>query len=378
MSEVSPLELQDRLEIPRIALAIRLRLGRGGLYIFAVESEDARQAVISALTQEIDTEVTWREVQITPKRYDLFLYLQHLVSEEQIDTRHTIFSVTGLPETILAQQKQYPDKQPPFCVNTLNVRREVVPDHNLSVVLWVDEATRKRLPHDAKDFWAFQMETRLFRDAAARLREHFSPPPPAPLDEEIAELRDLLKRYHEQRPDDAGGIGSITFDLGTKLYRRSRFHETQQAFLEALRLYRKVGVVQGQANALNYLGSLAQVWGEGEQAHSYHRGALGLYREVGDVRGQASALGSLGSIARVRGELEQAQRYYQEALGLFRELNAPEGQAEALRKLGAVYRETGDFVLAASYLQEALTLFQAIGAKLEVAKTEDLLKQVHA
>jgi hypothetical protein len=59
-------------------------------------------------------------------------------------------------------------------------------------------------------------------------------------------------------------------------------------------------------------------------------------------------------------------------------MNAPEGQAEALRELGAVSRETGDLVLAASYLQEALTLFQAIGAKLEVTKTEELLRQAQA
>jgi hypothetical protein len=43
LSEASPLELQDRLAIPRIALVVRLRLGRDGLYLFAVESEDVRQ-----------------------------------------------------------------------------------------------------------------------------------------------------------------------------------------------------------------------------------------------------------------------------------------------------------------------------------------------
>ena len=80
----------------------------------------------------------------------------------------------------------------------------------------------------------------------------------------------------------------------------------------------------------------------------------------------------------MRGEVEQARSYHQEALGLYREIGAPEGQAEALRELGAVSRQTGDLVLAASYLQEVLTLFQAIGAKLEVAKTEALLRQVHA
>ncbi|NOT53990.1 MAG: hypothetical protein HOP18_05235, partial [Deltaproteobacteria bacterium] len=257
MSEASPLELQDRLELPRIALAIRLRLGRGGLYIFAVDSEDARQAVIAALTKEINSEVTWREVQITPKNYDLFLYLQHLVHEEQIDTRHTIFSVTGLSETIAAQQQQYPDKQPPFCVNALNVRREVIPDHNLSVVLWVDEATHKRLPYDAKDFWAFQMETRFFRDAAARLRAHLSPPPSSPLDEEIAELRDLLKRYREQRPDDAGAIGRIAFDLGVKLYERDRFSEAKEAFQEVLASARKENDPRITAHTLNVLGGIA-------------------------------------------------------------------------------------------------------------------------
>jgi len=49
-----------------------------------------------------------------------------------------------------------------------------------------------------------------------------------------------------------------------------------------------------------------------------------------------------------------------------------------LLELGTVAQQTGDFMLATSYLQEALTLFQAIGAKLEAAKTEELLGQVRA
>jgi hypothetical protein len=40
--------------------------------------------------------------------------------------------------------------------------------------------------------------------------------------------------------------------------------------------------------------------------------------------------------------------------------------------------QRGDLVLIVSYLQEALALFQEIGAKLEVTKTEELLRQVHA
>ncbi len=342
MSKASPLELQDCLEIPRIALAIRLRLGRGGLYIFAVESEDVRQAVISALTQEINTGATWREVQITPERYDLFLYLQHLVHEEQIDTRRTIFPVTGLPETILAQQQQYPDKRPPFCVNALNVRREVIADHNLSVVLWVDEATRQRLPYDAKDFWAFQMETRFFRDTAAQQRNHFSPLPPAPLDEEIVELRNLLQRYYKQRPDDAGGIAAVAFELGSKLYRRSRFHEARDAFQEALRLYRDMGDVMRQAVTLNYLGRIAQIRGELAQARSYQQEALQLLCDIGDVQGQANVLTDLGGIAQVRGELESAQRYQQEALEMYREVGDVLGQGNGVEEGRRVDRGRGE------------------------------------
>ncbi len=63
---------------------------------------------------------------------------------------------------------------------------------------------------------------------------------------------------------DAGGIGSVAFDLGDKLYRRSRFRESRDTFMEALRFYREVGDVTRQANALSYLGGIAQVRGEVE------------------------------------------------------------------------------------------------------------------
>src|SRR5713101_7821761 len=207
VNEDFPLELQDRLEIPRLALSIRLRLGRGGLYIFAVESEAVRQAVLKALQESVNAEAEWREIRISPERYDVLLFLRYLVQQEGVSPKRTIFSVTGLPETIPAQHDSYPDKQPAPVVNALNIRREFIPDNNLSVVLWVDEKTRQRLPYDAKDFWAFCLETRFFHDEAARQWEHFAPPPPAPIDEEIARLHDLLNRYHKQRPNDYGAIG---------------------------------------------------------------------------------------------------------------------------------------------------------------------------
>ncbi|MBM4258108.1 MAG: hypothetical protein FJ147_19720, partial [Deltaproteobacteria bacterium] len=342
MSEVSPLELQDRLEIPRIALTMRLRLNKGGLYIFAAETEDARQAVLNALAKEINTKVTWREVEITSRRYDLFLYLQHLVQKERIDTRHTIFSVTGLPKAIRAQQKKSPQQQPPLCVNALNVRREVIADHNLSVVLWVDEETRKRLPYDAKDFWAFQLETRCFRDAAARQREHFAPSPPVPLDQEIAELRDLLQRYRERRSDDKGGMAAIAWDLGVKLTERSQFLAAQEALTESLWLYREVGDVRGQAFAVSELGTIARVRGELDAAQRSQHDALQLFREVGDVQCQAFAVSELGTIARVRGELDAAQRSQHDALQLFREVGDVRGQAFAVSELGTIARVRGE------------------------------------
>src|SRR5712692_6152214 len=135
VNEDSPLELQERLEIPRLALSIRLRLGRGGLYIFAVESEAVRQAVLKALQESVNAEAEWREIRVTPERYDLLLYLRSLIREEGISSGRTIFSVTGLPETIAAQHASYPDKQPTPVVNALNIRREFIPDNNLSVIL---------------------------------------------------------------------------------------------------------------------------------------------------------------------------------------------------------------------------------------------------
>src|SRR5262249_24929321 len=156
----------------------------------------------------------WREIRITPERYHLLLYLRSLIRQEGVSPGRTIFSVTGLPETIAASHESSPAKQPAPVVNALNIRREFIPNNNLSVILWVDEKTRQRLPYDAKDFWAFCLETRLFHDEAARRKALLAPPPSSPLDEEIADLRDLRDRYRRQRPDDYGAIGQVAYDLG--------------------------------------------------------------------------------------------------------------------------------------------------------------------
>src|SRR5712692_463770 len=293
VNEDSPLELQERLEIPRLALSIRLRLGRGGLYIFAVESEAVRQAVLKALQESVNTDAEWREIRISPERYDMLLFLRYLVQQERVSPERTIFSVTGLPETIAAQHESSPDKQPAPVVNALNIRREFIPDNNLSVVLWVDEKTRQRLPYDAKDFWAFCLETRFFHDEAARRKTHFAPPPPSSLDEEIAYLRDLRDRYRRQRPDDYGALGQVAFDLGFKLSQRSRLDEALQAFEEALAASRKENDRRREAVALNSIGNIQRVRGDLDAALVSQQEALRLAREVGDVGAQAVALGSI-------------------------------------------------------------------------------------
>jgi DNA-binding SARP family transcriptional activator/tetratricopeptide (TPR) repeat protein len=137
---------------------------------------------------------------------------------------------------------------------------------------------------------------------------------------------------------------------------------------QALALYRDLGDLPGQAEALNQLGFLHTLAGDYAVAAASHEQALALARSGSDGIMEADALTHLGLVQRLTGDYTAAAASQQRALALCRDLGYRGGQAYALLSLGGVQQETGDCPAAAASHQQALTLFADLGDLLGQAR----------
>ena len=67
-----------------------------------------------------------------------------------------------------------------------------------------------------------------------------------------------------------------------------------------------------------------------------------MYRDLGNRAGQAEALNYLGEVLSLSGDGQQARDHYARALAIAREINAPLEEARALEGLGHCLLRDGD------------------------------------
>jgi predicted ATPase/DNA-binding SARP family transcriptional activator len=135
----------------------------------------------------------------------------------------------------------------------------------------------------------------------------------------------------------------------------------------ALRLYRELGDVRGEASALQVLGSVAREQGRYARAMQLHAQGLSIAEAAGDKWVVASAHGYLGFARWLQAEFERATEECTTALRMFRELGDAEGMAWSLLSLGTVARLQGASEQAATLLQESRALAERIGFREGVA-----------
>jgi len=105
-----------------------------------------------------------------------------------------------------------------------------------------------------------------------------------------------------------------------------------------------------------------QQTGDYPAAAASHQQALALFRDLGHLLGQAEALNRLGELSLRTSATGQARDRHTRALAIARDIRAAPEEARALEGIGNSYLREGDPSQAAAHLQQALTIHQRIGA----------------
>ena len=143
------------------------------------------------------------------------------------------------------------------------------------------------------------------------------------------------------------------------------YEQAQRFYQESLTLHRELRDKQCIASDLNNLGVTACNRGDIEQARKFFEESLALTREFGDKQGIAIAhsLNNLGALVCKQGNYEQARKFFEESLALCRELRDKPLIASCLVNLGCVAINRGDIEQARKFFEESLALTRELGDK---------------
>ncbi|MFK0109256.1 tetratricopeptide repeat protein [Streptomyces sp. NPDC091217] len=135
-------------------------------------------------------------------------------------------------------------------------------------------------------------------------------------------------------------------------------------FERAAELYRRLGDVSGEADALFWIGCWHQVVkGDGLTGRPYFERSYALAKSVDDRRTMSYAVRHLGFADKDAGHFDQARARLTESVSLRREIGFRPGEAAGLVALAYLAAETGNLPKALHHLDEAQAVAESCGAK---------------
>ncbi len=175
---------------------------------------------------------------------------------------------------------------------------------------------------------------------------------------------DLALRMLElcRRIGDLEGEADALARLGTIETRQFRVQSARERYAQAARLYDRLGKKQGRAAVLVNAGLLAgNRLGRYAEALTQFRQAEALFAELQDVRGQMVSALNIGMTAFFLGDYAEAKSAAERGLALARQMASPLMEANALANLGAAERELGDLDSAIEHMQAGLAIRRTLG-----------------
>jgi predicted ATPase/DNA-binding CsgD family transcriptional regulator len=146
-------------------------------------------------------------------------------------------------------------------------------------------------------------------------------------------------------------------------------------FAESLRLFRALGDKRGTSATLCALGYITCYIND-DVGRAMLEESLALSRELGDRYKIAEALDYLGNVAEWREEYSKARDAYEESLAICRDLIDHEGMQYVLAHLANIYFVQGDYATAQALYKESLTINEKIGHRRGIASVQHLLAGV--
>lgn len=168
---------------------------------------------------------------------------------------------------------------------------------------------------------------------------------------------------YARREEDGWILAYTLKGLGSAL-ERFDYAAARPILEESLAIWREVGVLEGIADTLNQLGTVAHGQGLEEEAIMLLEESLALSRKIESKTYTAMVLDNLGECLQTHGDNERAERLFREAIILEQEISYYHGIAWSLCGLGGVAGEQRKPERAARLLGAAQAWRKSVGEDL--------------
>lgn len=172
----------------------------------------------------------------------------------------------------------------------------------------------------------------------------------------ISAFEDALKIYKDL--NELKGQAYVTASLGELHESLNQKQKALNYFQQALRAWQATEDDYHAAATLNNIGAVYNSMNEKPEALSTLAQSLALWRTLGDRNNEADTIVRFAQIYANLGDKERAVNHYHRALDIWRETNNRQGEAFTLTGLGQLYETIGDRSQALSYYQKADSIWQ--------------------
>jgi tetratricopeptide (TPR) repeat protein len=166
--------------------------------------------------------------------------------------------------------------------------------------------------------------------------------------------------------EDAEKEADALNNLGLSYNSLHMYSDGKPLFLQARRIFRKIGVKEGEARVLSGLAESMRAEGHHEATIPVLRRAISLYSEIKNAAGLGYALTNMGISLRESGQYLEAMECLEKALVVHRATNSRRAEASTIAQLGTAIGQAGQVQDAIKYLEAAIELGKELGIPLLV------------
>jgi tetratricopeptide (TPR) repeat protein len=162
----------------------------------------------------------------------------------------------------------------------------------------------------------------------------------------------LVKTYRQYSQDMCREKlkGGDLIENGNSIYEKAQWNEALDIYTEALKIYKKLGDLVGEANCLTNIGLVYHNLGQYQEALDHHKQSSKIVRQIGDVAGETNSLIAIGNAYDSLGQHDQAIAEYTKAMKI------QQDSAQAYNNRGNAYYAKGEYDEALSDYTKAINI----------------------
>ena len=150
-------------------------------------------------------------------------------------------------------------------------------------------------------------------------------------------------------------------------FQKGNSSKALEYYLKALKLFKKIKDLPGEAMLLNRVGTIYENQDNIEKGYEYYQKSLALYRSFDEQKEIANPLNNLGLYYKGKKDYTTALFYYKNSLEIDIKVNNRQGAATLYSNIGGIYVELGNYNKALISFIKGLTIFEEMGDQSGIA-----------